>query len=311
MKVLVCGSVSYDTITVSAEDFRRHFLPQDTATLNVTCDVTDMRREFGGCAANICHNLDLLGCESYPAATVGYDFDDYASWMRRNGMRLDYIMTLPEVRTAHYFISVDADANQIVIFYPGAMARSRENTVDYDAGFDLGVLAPDAVAGMLHHAANLDERGVPVIFDPGPVVHLLQADEIAYLLKLATWVILNEHEWDILHKKTKLVEEQIIATSEALIITEGGNGSVIMTKHGNISLPALRVTPRDPAGCGDAYRAGIIFGILNGYDWPLAGRIANLMGAICAESRGAQNHSFSMEEFVERYQQSYDEAIKL
>ncbi len=311
MKVLVCGSVSYDTITVSAEDYQRHVLPQDTTKLNITCHVTDMQREFGGCAANICHNLDLLGCESYPAATVGYDFDEYAAWMRRKGMRLDYIMTLPEVRTAHYFISVDADHNQIVIFYPGAMAGSHRNTVDYGAGFNLGVLAPDAVAGMLHHAAHLTERGVPVIFDPGPVVHLLQADELAYLLELARWVILNEHEWDILREKTKLVAEQIIATSEALIITEGSNGSVIMTRHGKISLPALPVTSCDPAGCGDAYRAGIIFGILNDYDWPVAGRIANLMGAICAESKGAQNHSFSMEEFVNRYQRSYHEAIAL
>ena len=310
-KVLVCGSVSYDIITVSPEEFKNHVNPQDSETFNLTLHVTDMRREFGGCAANICYNLNLLGHRAYPAATVGYDFNEYAAWMLSIGMPRDYIMKLTDDRTAHYLITVDADENQIVIFYPGAMAHSDKNAVDYSAGFDLVVLAPDSVKGMLHHAAQLAEREIPFIFDPGPVIHLLKENEVSYLIDLAKWVILNKHEWDVLREKTNLVEEQIISTSEALIITEGGNGSSIITTGENIFIPALQVETRDPAGCGDAYRAGIISGILNGYDWQLSGRVANLMGAICAESGGAQNHIFSMDEFIVRYRHSYNESIEI
>ena len=311
LKVLVCGSVSYDTITVSPEKFRNHITPEQPQSLNVTFHVTEMRREFGGCAANICYNLNLLGHKAYPVATVGDDFDDYASWMKQKGIPLDYIMALPDIRTAHYFITVDADENQIVIFYPGAMENSYKNEVKFNEDFVLGVLAPDAVKGMLRHAMNFTERDIPFIFDPGPVIHLLKEDEIGYLIDLANWVILNRHEWAVLHEKTGLKKEDVISSTETLIITEGGNGSNIITKDENISLPALRVESRDPAGCGDAYRAGIISGILNGYDWELAGRVANLMGAICAESDGAQNHAFNADEFIARYKRSYDDTIWL
>ena len=310
-KVLVCGSVSYDTITVSPDEFGKHIVPQDSKAFNYTFHVTDMRREFGGCAANICYNLNLLGHRAYPAATVGNDFNEYAAWMLCKGMPRDYIMTLPDARTAHYFITVDVDENQIVIFYPGAMAYSDKNTVDYNAGFELVVLAPDSVKGMLHHAAHLAEGKIPFIFDPGPVIHLLKGDEISYLIDLAKWVILNKHEWDVLREKTNLVEAQIISTTEALIITEGGAGSSIITKDENILIPALQVDTKDPTGCGDAYRAGIVSGILNGYDWHLSGRVANLMGAICAESGGSQNHIFSVEEFIARYRSSYNESIEI
>lgn len=308
-KVLVCGSVSYDTITFSPEKFRDHITPEQSQSLNVTFHVTEMRREFGGCAANICYNLNLLGHKAYPVATVGDDFNEYAAWMKQKGIPLDYIMTLPDSLTAHYFITVDAAENQIVIFYPGAMENSYENEVKYNEDFALGVLAPDAVKGMLQHAMNFSEREIPFIFDPGPVIHLLNENEIYHLIDLAKWVILNGYEWAVLHEKTGLRKEQIISSTEALIITEGGNGSNIITKDDNISLPALQVESRDPAGCGDAYRAGIISGILNGYDWQLAGRVANLMGAICAESGGAQNHAFNVEEFISRYKRSYDDAI--
>ena len=311
LKVLVCGSVSYDTITVSPEKFRNHITPEQSQSLNVTFHVTEMRREFGGCAANICYNLNLLGHKAYPVATVGDDFDDYASWMKQKGIPLDFIMALPDIRTAHYFITVDADENQIVIFYPGAMENSYKNEVKFNEDFVLGVLAPDAVKGMLRHAMNFAERDIPFIFDPGPVIHLLKEDEIIYLIDLAGWVILNRHEWAVLREKTGLKKEDIISSTETLIITEGVNGSNIITKDENISLPALRVESRDPAGCGDAYRAGIISGILNGYDWELAGRVANLMGAICAESGGAQNHAFNADEFIARYKRSYDDTIGL
>lgn len=310
-KVLVCGSVSYDTIAVSPDEFRRRIAAQDSNAFNFTFHVTEMRHEFGGCAANICYNLNLLGHRAYPAATVGYDFNEYAAWMTSKGIPRDYIMSLPDTRTAHYFITADADESQIVFFYPGAMAHSEKNAVDYNAGFELAVLAPDAVKGMLHHAACLAEGDIPFIFDPGPVIHLLKGDEISHLIGMAKWVILNKHEWDVLREKTDLVEEQIISTSEALIITEGGAGSSIITSDDSIFIPALQVETRDPAGCGDAYRAGIVSGILNGYDWRLSGRVANLMGAICAESGGAQNHIFSMEEFVARYRHSYKETIEI
>ena len=305
-KVLVCGSVSYDTITVAAEKFSNHIIPEQSQLLNVTFHVTEMRREFGGCAANICYNLNLLGHKAYPVATVGDDFNEYASWMRQKGIPLDYIRTLPGTLTAHYFTTVDADENQIVFFYPGAMENSYENKVTYNEDFVLGVLAPDAVKGMLKHAMNFAQRDIPFIFDPGPAIHLLEETEISHLIELARWVILNGYEWAVLREKTSLGKEQVISSTDALIITEGGNGSSIITKDENISLPALQVESRDPAGCGDAYRAGIISGILNGYDWQLAGRVANLMGAFCAESGGAQNHAFSKEEFKDRYKNSYN-----
>jgi adenosine kinase len=298
---LICGSVAFDTIMVFEDRFKNHILPDKIHMLNVSFLVPRMRREYGGCAGNIAYNLKLLGDVGYPMATVGRDFGLYAEWMRQTGVPADYVKLIESEHTAQGFVTTDLDNNQIWAFHPGAMQKSHLNTVPVRSDIAIGIVAPDGRDGMIQHANQFSEAGIPFIFDPGQGLPMFDGKDLKRFVEQATWVAVNDYEWQMIQQKTGWTESDVTQLTEALIVTRGPEGSVIHTKGGPIEIPCAKPDAViDPTGCGDAYRAGLIHGLLHGLDWKVTGRIASLMGAIKIEALGTQNHKFTPAEFKQR-----------
>ena len=305
-KALICGSIAWDTIMVFKDRFSHHILPDKIHRLNVSFLVPELRREFGGCAGNIAYNLELLGDSGYPMATVGRDFAPYREWMARNGIPTDYIKVFESEHTAQAFITTDLDDNQITAFHPGAMQQSHVNKVTDAQGVAIGIVAPDGRDGMIQHAEQFAAAGIPFIFDPGQGLPMFGGDDLKHFIEEATWVTVNDYEWELVQQKTGWGVKDLVQRVKALVVTRGAQGSVIHTPAGDCEIACAK--PKavvDPTGCGDAYRAGLIHGLLHGLDWRATGQIASLMGAIKIESLGTQNHRFTPAEFQARLRQSF------
>ena len=306
MPALICGSIAYDTIMVFDDSFRNHILPDQIHILNVAFLVPEMRREFGGCAINIAYNLKMLGEEPIPMATAGRDFEPYREWLRSCGIRPDHVRVLDDLYTAQIYITTDLDDNQITVVHPGAMEQSWRNRVEDAPEATLGILAPDGREGMVQHAEQFAAAGVPFIFDPGQQLPLFSGEELRQFVEHATWVTVNDYEWQLLKSRTGWGRDDVSSRVDALIVTRGGEGSTIRAGGERFDIPAVR--PRqvnDPTGCGDAYRAGLLYGLLRGFDWLTTGRAASLMGAIKIECHGTQNHRFTPKQFKRRFQDSF------
>jgi adenosine kinase len=303
---LICGSVAYDTILLFPDRFKAHILPDKLHILNVSFLVPDMRREFGGCAANIAYGLNLLGDRGIPMATAGDDFAPYRQRMQAQGLPVDHIRVVEGTFTAQAFITTDLDDNQITAFHPGAMQQAHLNKVGDAGGVSLGIVAPDGRQAMIEHAAQFAAAKIPFIFDPGQGLPMFGAEDLKTFIAQARWVAVNDYEWGMLQQKTGLSAADIAAQVEALIITHGAEGSVIHAQGRTLKIPSAKPQAVvDPTGCGDAYRAGLIHGLLQGQDWETIGRTASLMGAIKIESRGPQNHTFTRAEFDRRYRENF------
>lgn len=304
---LICGSVAYDTILVFPDRFKAHILPDKIHILNVAFLVPEMRREFGGCAANIAYSLRLLGDDALPMAAAGRDFGPYRERMLAQGLSVEHVRVIDEAYTAQAFITTDLDDNQITAFHPGAMQYAHLNRIaDVKAPIGLGIVAPDGRQAMLEHAAQFAEARIPFIFDPGQGLPMFSGAELEQFIEQAAWVAVNDYEWGLMQQKTGLTQAKITERVRALIITRGPEGSVIHTKDRSFTIPCVK--PRaivDPTGCGDAYRAGLIHGLLHGLDWESTGRLASLLGALKIEARGPQNHAFTRPELLQRYAESF------
>ncbi len=306
MTALICGSLAYDHIMVFQDRFKNHILPHRIHILNVCFLVPEMRREFGGCAGNIAYNLKLLGADALPVATVGRDFDAYATWLDACGISRRHIKTIDDQWTAQAFITTDLDDNQITAFHPGAMSHSHHNPLPALDDVRLAIISPDGREGMLEHTAALAEAGVPIIFDPGQGLPMFEKDELLWFLSRATYVTVNDYEWQLLHERTGLSPEALCERVRGLIVTLGAKGSCIYAEGRRYEIPAAKPRAvRDPTGCGDAYRAGLILGLLCDLDWETTGRIAALMGAIKIEHHGTQNHRFDPPELAARYAEGF------
>ncbi len=310
MSALICGSFAYDTIMVFPDHFKNHILPDKVHILNVCFMVPSMRREFGGCAGNIAFNLKLLGGTGLPMGTVGRDFGPYAEWMDKGSVQRKYVAVLDEHYTAQAYITTDKDDNQITAFHPGAMSFSHRQQVPKQDGITLGIVAPDGREGMIEHAEQFAAADIPFIFDPGQGIPMFDGAELLRFLEQATWATLNDYEAGLVQERTGLSLQALAERVEALIVTRGGNGSSIYTKGRCIDIPAARPDAVvDPTGCGDAYRAGLLYGLMNAMDWETTGRIAALMGAIKIEHHGTQNHGFDRAEFAQRFEANYGYAL--
>ena len=310
MSALICGSFAYDTIMVFQDKFKNHILPDKVHMLNVSFYVPDMRREFGGCAGNIAYNLNLLGGKPVPMGAVGSDFGPYADWMDVVGLDRTHVTLAEGKYTAQAYITTDMDDNQITAFHPGAMDASHQNRVSDAAGITIGILSPDGRQGMLEHAGQFVEAGIPFIFDPGQGLPMFGGDELQSFIDKATWISVNDYELQMMQEHTGLSPHEIAERVDGLIVTLGGEGSHIYTEKQRIDIPAAPVSEmNDPTGCGDAYRGGLLFGLMNGLDWETTGRVAALMGAIKIEQHGTQNHSFTLDEFRARYRESFGSAL--
>jgi len=306
MSALICGSLAFDTIMVFHDRFKNHILPEQVHILNVSFLVPDMRREFGGCAGNIAYNLHLLGGSGAPMATVGDDFIPYGQWMDRCGLSRAHVTVIEGSYTAQAYITTDQDDNQITAFHPGAMNYSHENSVSQAHGISIGIVSPDGRQGMIDHARQFAEAGIPFIFDPGQGMPLFDHQHLSRFVEQATWLAFNDYEAKLMEERTGLSPSQLAKRVEGVIVTGGGEGSRVYTESQMIDVPAAPVGNLvDPTGCGDAYRAGLLYGLMNELDWVTTGRIASLMGAVKIEHAGTQNHSFTPDEFADRFKQAF------
>ena len=306
MKTLICGSIAYDNIMVFKGRFKEHILPEQVHILNVAFLVPELRREFGGCAGNIAYNLAMLEGEPLIMATVGADAGPYLERLDALGLRRDYVKLVPDTLTAQAFITTDLDDNQITAFHPGAMNNSHLNTSSSDIGATVAIVAPDGREGMLSHVDQLVRAGVPFIFDPGQGLPMFSGPELLDMASKARYVAVNSYEGRMLEEKTGRRLEELARGLEALIVTMGGEGSHIHTGGECLHIPCVPPTAVvDPTGCGDAYRAGLLYGIAAGYDWRKTGQLASLMGSLKIASRGGQNHVASRAEIAAMYERHF------
>jgi adenosine kinase len=310
VKILICGSMAYDTIMVFPDRFKNHILPEQIHILNVAFLVPEMRREFGGCAGNIAYNLKLLGGEPLIMATVGDDSAPYMHRLKQLGLDASHVRQVEGSFTAQAFITTDLDDNQITAFHPGAMNFSHQNHIADAKGAQLGIVSPDGRDGMLGHAAEFQAAGIPFIFDPGQGLPMFGGEELFHFLKLADYCTVNDYEAKLICDRTGKTLAELAQLVKALIVTLGGEGSHIYTGGHRIDIPSVKPEALlDPTGCGDAYRAGLLYGIAQGWEWEKTGRLASLMGTIKIAHRGGQNHKPTREEVASRYAAEFGSSL--
>ncbi|HEV2432040.1 MAG TPA: carbohydrate kinase family protein [Burkholderiales bacterium] len=306
MSILVTGSIAYDTIMVFPDRFRHHLLADQLHILNVCFLTPEMRREFGGTAGNIGYNLKLLGEEPLVMATVGEDIQPYLERFGELGIPTRLFTRVPGQFTAQAFITTDLDDNQITAFHPGAMNHSHKNHVTPELGARLAIIGPDGKEGMLQHARECAASAVPFLFDPGQGLPMFSGEEIREFLRLADYVAVNDYEGKLLEEKTGRKLQVLACEVKALVCTLGANGSLIFAAGKRHEVPCVRADAVvDPTGCGDAYRAGLLYGIARGWDWDSTGKLGALMGALKIARRGAQNHTATRDEIERRFRGAF------
>lgn len=310
MRTLICGSMAYDTIMVFGDRFKNHILPEQIHILNVAFLVPDMRREFGGCAGNIAYNLKLLGGEPLIMATVGDDSAPYLHRLKQLGLDASHVREVPGSFTAQAFITTDLDDNQITAFHPGAMIHSHRNRIGDAKDVGLGIVSPDGRDGMLQHAREFKAADIPFVFDPGQGLPMFDGPELMAFLELADYWTVNDYEARLLTERTGLPLERLAESVQALIVTLGGSGSQIYAQGRRIDIPVA--TPSavvDPTGCGDAYRAGLLYGISRDWSWEKTGRLASMMGSLKIAHRGGQNHKPTRADIAARFSAEFGETL--
>ena len=310
MHTLICGSIAYDTIMVFKDHFKNHILPEKIHILNVAFLVPDMRREFGGCAGNIAYNLQMIGGSPLIMATVGDDYQPYDYRLQKLNLAQTHIRPVNDTFTAQAFITTDLADNQITAFHPGAMNFSHHNHVTDAKDVSLGILAPDGRDGMLQHAREFHEAGIPFLFDPGQGLPMYNGEELLDFIDKADYIAVNDYEGQLLQERTGKTLEALAKLVKGLVVTRGSEGSIIYADGQQIEIPCVKPEEMlDPTGCGDAYRAGLLYGIANSMDWQTTGSLGSLMGALKIARRGGQNHSFSRDEIGQRYFEAFGSRI--
>jgi len=306
LRTLITGSIAYDTIMVFPDRFRNHLLADQLHILNVCFLTPEMRREFGGTAGNIAYNLKLLGGDPLLMATVGEDAGPYAERLDALGIAREHLLRIPGQFTAQAFITTDLDDNQITAFHPGAMNYSHHNHVTRALGARLAIVGPDGKDGMLLHARECAEYGVPFLFDPGQGMPMFSREELLEMVHLADYLAVNDYEGKLLEEKTGRSLASLARELKALIVTLGAQGSHIHARGARHDIPCVPAEAvLDPTGCGDAYRAGVLHGLAADWDWPSTGRLAALLGTIKIAHRGAQNHRFTRAEIETRFRDAF------
>lgn len=307
MSILICGSLAYDNIMVFPERFKDHILPDKTHMLNVAFLVPEMRRNFGGTAGNIAYGLNRLGGQPLPMAAVGADFDRYAEHLETLGVDMRHVLRDNGFFTAQAYITTDLDDNQITAFHPGAMNENHRNPVPADGSISWAIVAPDGKQAMLEHASQLKESGIRHIFDPGQGLPMFSGEELKTMITDADWLTVNSYEWEMITRKTRWDRGQALsALRQGLVITHGAEGAELITKDGDQRVPA--VAPEriaDPTGCGDAFRAGFLFGL--DHDWPAdqAARLGSLMGSIKIAHAAPQGYDLSLDSVRAKFEEAF------
>ena len=303
---LICGSLAIDTIMQFGGRFGDTLLADQLHKVNVSFLVPTMRTEFGGCSGNIAYTLKMLGGDPRIVGVMGQDSGPYLERLRQFGIATDNILIKQDAYTAQCFVTADADNNQINAFHPGAMSFAHENPVAKAGPARVAIISPDGHEGMLKHAADLAALGIPFMFDPGQQLPMFSGEQLIDFIDKATYVSCNDYEIELLMDRTGLTLPDMASRLEALIVTRGEKGSEIYTKGQRIEIPAVQAEAvLDPTGCGDAYRAGLLFGITRDWSWETTGRLASLLGAIKIARKGAQNHLMTAAEIADRFEAAF------
>jgi adenosine kinase len=307
MSILVTGSIAIDHIMVFRDRFRNHILPDRIHTLNVSFHVPTLRKSFGGTGANIAFALRQLGDDPLLLGAVGRDFDEYAAWLDRHGVRRDGIRVLDDAFTAQCFITTDLDDNQITAFHSGAMDRAHEARLDgVREPVEVAIVAPNGKRAMQEYARELKRRGVPTVIDPGQGLPLFAREELLELLEGAALYVVNDYEWSLTLEKTGLDEEEVVKSVGALVVTLGEHGSRIRSGPRRFEIPAVPARAVvDPTGCGDAYRAGLLHGLARGLALETCGRLGSLLGSLSVEREGTQGLELAPGELPERFERAF------
>jgi adenosine kinase len=314
MSIVITGSVAYDYLMSFPGRFQEHFLPDQLDRISVSFLVDSMRKQRGGCATNIAYTLALLGERPTVMATVGQDFGEYRAFLNQAGVDTSAIVAIDDEFTSSFFVNTDQDNNQIASFYIGAMARADQlsfRDLDYRA-IDVTIVSPNAPAAMIKYPRECHELGIPYIYDPSQQIIRLSGEELLAGTRGARLLIVNEYEFGMIRNKTGLSVKELLALPQATIITRGAAGSVICSGDRVHQIPVVPPdTLAEPTGVGDAYRAGIIAGLLRGLPWEITGRIAALAATYVLEQFGTQNHSYTLDQFVARYRRTFGDTPEL
>ena len=303
--VLICGSIAFDTIAVFEGRFRDHILADSIKSLSVSFFVPSLRKEYGGCAGNIAYSLKLLGGQPVPVGTVGQDADDYLQRLRALDIDTRLVRVLPDAYTAQCYITTDQENNQIASFHPGAMLRSAENDLSGNAA-SWGIVSPDSKDGMFAHAQRLHAAGIPFIFDLGQAMPLFDGDDLRRMLSMASILTANDYEASVIEERTGRSVQDLAAGLQAVVVTRGGEGSSLYVGDTRTDIPAAPVTDVvDPTGCGDAHRAGLLYGLSQHWTLRDACCLANVMGGFKIACRGPQNHRPSRSDIAAVLQTHY------
>jgi len=309
MNIIVTGSIAFDYLMTFPGRFAEHILPNQLHRVSLSFLVDEMRRQRGGCGANIAYNLALLGEKPRLMGTVGQDFGEYRLWLEQNGVDTSLTRQELDLFTASFFVNTDRDGNQIATFYAGAMARARQLSFhDIDTRpIDLVVISPNDPPAMVKYAAECQELGLPYLYDPSQQIVRLSGDELRRGLEGCDLLVVNEYEFQLLCKKTDLDAEEIrAAPARACVITLGAEGAHIWANDVLHVVPP--VPPRqldDPTGVGDAFRAGLIRGWSLGLPWEIAGSMGALAATCTLEYCGPQSHCYTLGEFVTRFREHF------
>jgi adenosine kinase len=293
MAALICGSLAFDTITNFPGRFAQQILPEQVHILNVSFLVPTLRREYGGCAGNIAYTLAALGGHAVPMAAHGPDGDEYVQRLAALGIDTSGLMRIDDSWTAQAIIITDADNNQISAFHPGAMSRAHDNPVPARADIGIGIIAPDGRDAMLQHAAQMAARGIPFVFDPGQGLPMFDGAELRAFVAQASWVAVNDYEARMLSERTGLTLAALSAQPQlrGVIVTLGADGCELWRAGQRVHVPGVPAAEIvDPTGCGDAFRAGLLYGLERGWALERCAALGNRLGAIKIASRGGQNH---------------------
>lgn len=302
--------MAYDTIMVFPDQFKKHILADQIHILNVSFMVPDMRREFGGTGGNIAYNLKLLGDDPLIMATVGHDFDPYEKRLQGLGMSTRHVRRLPEQFTAQAFITTDIDDNQITAFHPGAMLSSHLNRIADAPDATLGIVSPDGRDGMVEHCRDFARAGIPYVFDPGQGLPMFSGEDLLAMIGPARALTVNDYEARVVEQRTGRSMARIASGIEAVVVTRGAEGCTVFHDGRSTDIPAARADKMvDPTGCGDAFRAGLLYGMARSWSWEKSARLASVMGAIKIAHRGGQNHRPSRAEIATRLREAFGETI--
>ena len=295
MSTIICGSIAFDTIMNFEGRFAEQILPDQLHILNVAFLVPTLRRDFGGCAGNIAYGLKMLGGTPLPMATVGMDGTDYLARLSGLGISTEFVRTIDGAYTAQAMIITDGDNNQITGFHPGAMEQAHTLKIQARSDIALGIIAPDGRDAMVQHAQQFKDAGIPFVFDPGQQLPRFDGAELRALVEMATWVAVNDYEGKMLSDRTGWSFEEVSRRVRGLVVTLGGQGSEVWEDGIKVHVPVVEAAQVvDPTGCGDAFRAALLFGLEKG--WPLArcAQLGSHMGSLKIAQRGPQNYQIDL-----------------